>query len=160
MKEIPLTQGMVVVVDDEDFEELSKYKWYTSRNGKVANLYYAVRKVAAFPSGYITVLMHRQIMNPKSIQVVDHIDHNGLHNCRINLRVCTHRQNLLNSRNQGKYKGVTWCKRDKIWAARVTLNGKSKRIGSFTDPIAAAKAYDKAAKELHGTFAYLNFPED
>ena len=28
MKEIPLTQGKFTIVDDDDYEELSKYKWY------------------------------------------------------------------------------------------------------------------------------------
>jgi len=28
MREIPLTQGQVAIVDDEDYEWLSQFKWY------------------------------------------------------------------------------------------------------------------------------------
>jgi hypothetical protein len=32
-------------------------------------------------------------------------------------------------------------------------------LGSFKNEIAAAKAYDAAAKEYHGEYARLNFPD-
>ena len=28
MKEIPLTQGKFAIIDDEDYNEINKYKWY------------------------------------------------------------------------------------------------------------------------------------
>jgi len=28
MKEIPLTQGKVAIVDDKDYDELNQYKWW------------------------------------------------------------------------------------------------------------------------------------
>ena len=33
-------------------------------------------------------------------------------------------------------------------------------LGLFDDEVEAAKARDRKAYELHGEFAYLNFPED
>jgi hypothetical protein len=49
--------------------------------------------------------------------------------------------------------------RDK-WAANVTCQGKCYYIGIFEDEVAAARARDRKAYELHGQYAYLNFPED
>jgi hypothetical protein len=57
-----------------------------------------------------------------------------------------------------KYKGVSWYSRGKKWVAVVQFNKKRHHLGYFTDEIAAAKAYDKKAKVLHGEFACLNFP--
>ena len=93
--------------------------------------------------------------------LVDHIDHNGLNNCRSNLRLSTMAQNVRNTISRGgssKYKGVHWCKRSKKWTGQICFNGKGHHLGGFRDEIEAAKAYDKRAKELHGEFACLNFP--
>jgi len=92
---------------------------------------------------------------------VDHIDHNGLNNRRSNLRLCTlaqNNRNMVSRTGSSKYKGVCWHGGTKKWNAKIRLNRKCYHIGLFTDEIAAAKAYDKKAKELHGQFACLNFP--
>ena len=57
-----------------------------------------------------------------------------------------------------KYKGVTWHKMGKKWVAAIQLNRKQYHLGHFSNEIDAARAYDEKAKELHGEFAYLNFP--
>ncbi len=46
------------------------------------------------------------------------------------------------------------------WQAHITCRGKYYYLGLFDDEVAAAKARDRKAWELHGEFAYLNFPED
>jgi hypothetical protein len=110
-----------------------------------------------------SILMHREIMRPRPGMVVDHIDHNGVHNRQSNLRVCTSAENQRNRPGVGgssQYKGVSYDKEHKKWEAGITLRGKRIHIGLFESEIEAARAYDRKALELFGEFAYLNFPEE
>jgi hypothetical protein len=58
--------------------------------------------------------------------------------------------------NTSGYKGVSWNSHAKAWAARITVRGRRVFLGSFDDPVEAAKAYNEAALEYHGEFAVLN----
>ncbi len=152
MKTIPLTQGKVAIVDDEDYEELSKYNWSALRGG--SGVYYARRK-----KDKKMLIMHRIILNAKYGEMVDHINHNGLDNRKENLRICTNSQNQMNrKRNIGvsKYKGVHWSKHSNKWRARITKNGKNAHLGLFGSEKDAARAYNKKATILFGEFALLN----
>ena len=161
MKQIPLTQGKFAIVDDEDFEMLSKFKWCLRlANGKT----YAYRRAKnheKHPSK--TVKMHRFILNIVDPKIeVDHIDSNGLNNQRYNIRPCTHSQNLKNrgrqKNNTSGFKGVFWSKNAKKWEASVKVNAKKIYLGLFLIKENAARAYDAYAKEHFGEFAKLNFP--
>jgi hypothetical protein len=157
MKTIPLTQGKVALVDDEDYEWLSRWKWYAILNG---HTWYAARKDCSGDRPR-AVSMHRQIMGEPEGKV-DHIDGDGLNNQRGNLRLATDPQNLWNSRKRrgsSKFKGVYWTKRNKRWRAAITHLGVKKHLGYFDSEEAAARAYDRAAKEFFGPFARLNFPD-
>jgi AP2-like factor, euAP2 lineage len=57
------------------------------------------------------------------------------------------------------YKGVYRHAARKKWMAVIISNGRSHWLGQFESEEDAARAYDQAAKELFGEFAYLNFPE-
>jgi hypothetical protein len=50
-------------------------------------------------------------------------------------------------------------KRDK-WEVSIRYRGEYFYLGRFDDEVEAAKARDRKAHELHGPYAYLNFPED
>jgi hypothetical protein len=101
------------------------------------------------------------IMRPRRGYIVDHKDGNGLNNCRDNLRVCTQRQNQANRRSDGGASRFVGVRRygDK-WRATIQYRGKVYHLGVFDDEVEAAKARDRKAWELHGEFAYLNFPKD
>lgn len=99
-------------------------------------------------------------MNPPDNMQIDHKNDNGLDNRKLNLRVCTSGQNAQNRPSQkgasSKFKGVSWSKKKKKWRSVLHQNDKSIHIGYYDNEIEAACAYDKAAKELFGEFAYLN----
>lgn len=158
MKIIQLTNGASVQVDDDDYEELSIFKWHACKQGPRC---YATRQVS-FKGKKSSVRMHRQIMgvsDPK--KDVDHINMDGLCNLRSNLRVCTRSQNMMNRsamRNcKSGLKGVSWCRYTSRWRAAIRFGGKQQHIGRFDCKIAAAKAYDEKAKELFGEYARTNF---
>ena len=159
MKHIKLTQGQFALVDDEDFDKVSKYRWYVCKGE--TNTY---AKAGLHKDGKWTSLqMHRLILGAEKGQYVDHINGNGLDNQSVNLRICTSSQNQQNRRIylgfSSKYKGVCWSKLYKKWQSYIKLDGKLYCLGRFNDEIKAASAYDKRAKELFGEFALLNFKE-
>jgi septum formation inhibitor-activating ATPase MinD len=65
----------------------------------------------------------------------------------------------VTSRNQVGYKGVSPSRPGK-YIAQITAEGKRVHLGTFTDPKEAAKAYNEAAKRIHGEFANLNIIEE
>ena len=94
----------------------------------------------------------------------DHIDHDGLNNQRYNLRDATSVQNSREpdpaaSATPLSYKGVGWDRKKRKWRVRIFRDGRAICLGYFADEGAAARAYDAAALEHFGHYAYLNFPE-
>lgn len=92
---------------------------------------------------------------------IDHKDLDGANNRWNNLRIAGHMGNSCNKekpkRNRSGYKGV-WQVKDRF-LAKITYNKRVVQLGSFTDPIDAAIAYDVAARKYHGVFARFNFGE-
>ncbi len=156
---IPLSHGKFTIIDTDDYERLKKHKWYTSQDG---NHFYAYAYIS-IANKKKKIFMHRYITSAPKGMVVDHIDGNGLNNLKSNLRICTHAQNVQNSRpksnSSSKYKGVFWNKANKYWSATIHKGDMRMYLGGFEKEIDAARAYDKKAAELFGEFAYLNFPE-
>ena len=161
MKEIPLSQGLVALVDDDMYEELSQYKWHAYKH---RHTYYAIRNVQFYPGCRTTVKMHRQVMRAQSGEIIDHRDGNGLKNIRDNLRSVTNSQNCANRRShvgsKSQYKGVSWHKQHCKWYSSIWDGKKQIFLGLFEDEIEAAKAYDRKALEVFGEFAKTNFPKE
>lgn len=154
-KEIKLTQGKVVLVDDDDFEYLNQFKWRFFVKG------YARRNSPFLLGKRTVILMHREIMQTPADKQTDHINLDGLDNRRANLRICTPSENKQNmeaqSNNKSGFKGVDWVERDGKWRASIRVNGKRIYLGHFDDPVVAACAYDAAAVKYFGEFARGNF---
>ncbi len=52
--------------------------------------------------------------------------------------------------NASKFRGVSWHVTDKKWKSQIQFDGKTRRLGSFAVEEDAAKAFDRAAYEVHG----------
>jgi hypothetical protein len=162
MKTIPLTQGKEALVDDEDYDELNKYKWHAHLDPETGQ-WCAVRNLPRINGKRKNIKMHRQIMGDPIGKSIDHKNHDRLDNRKSNLRICSHSQNNSNihryKNNTSGLIGVRWHKRDTKWEARISKDNKQINLGYFDDKFEAARVRDKKAKELHGEFATLNFPE-
>lgn len=111
------------------------------------------------------MLLHRELMGLGEFVegvIIDHINGNRLDNRRSNLRVTDRTGNRRNTsvqnNNKAGYKGVGPKKHGQPWRARITVDGKSLYLGAFDTPEEAARAYDAAALEHFGEYAWLNFP--
>lgn len=146
MRKIPLTRNQIALVDEEDFEFISKYKWHINTSGY------------AYNSGK-KQLMHCLILGNPS-EEIDHINRNKLDNRKCNLRLVTHQQNMFNrskqKNNKSGFKGVIFDKYRGKWMARCGLNGKTYHLGRFEWKKDALEAYNKFVIEHMGEYAYLN----
>lgn len=154
------------IVEDEDYEWLSVFKWSASiRNHTI----YARTSVKDETGKWIDTLMHRMIIGCSRYDgvLIDHANRIGLDNRRINLRIASsskNQRNKITKTKTSRFKGVAMVKpingRKSIkWKASI-YTPENIHLGYFDDEVNAAKAYDKAAQELFGEFARLNFPEE
>jgi len=164
MKQIELTQGQYALVDDADYDWLSKYKWY-ARERCCSENFDAIRNSKVKNGKRHLISMARQILGLKSgdKRQADHINHNTSDNRRENLRICTRQQNQMNRKpaknKSSKFKGVSWLgeiRGIRKWHATIRINGRLKNLGRFSTEKSAAQAYNLAAKRYFGNFAYLN----
>lgn len=84
------------IVDDEDFERVNQFRWSIAKTWNGLN--YAVRA----GSGGKTIYMHRFILGIENskLPIVDHINGNGLNNCKMNIRISNYAENANNRRNK------------------------------------------------------------
>lgn len=162
-RKIPLSKGLLAVVDADDFEWLSRWRWHAVSGRGRPGLWYAARwakKSEGGPRRY--VWMHRVVAGIALGEFTDHIDGDGLNNTRANLRRATMSQNGRGARGwaprkTSMYRGVSWSRTRNKWCAYATIDGKSVNLGRFESEELAAMAYDRAVNENYGEFATLNF---
>jgi hypothetical protein len=158
MKQIKLTQNKVALVDDEDFDLLSKWKWFAHKVKRSPGRFYAVRNIRNIKEER-KIMMHRLVMDAPKDKCVDHIDGDGLNNQKNNLRICTTSQNFMNTEkrrnNTSGFKGVFKRPNRNKWYSVLTVNYKPRYLGSFSSPEIAHEAYEKACVKYQGEFANL-----
>ena len=129
-----------MLVSPEDLHILNSRGWYVTKLGYVQH-----RKD----------LLHRVIMKAPPGVFVDHINGNPSDNRRENLRLCTHAQNMQNSKVRAHsgtgVKGVQ--KHANRYRARIRQDGRQVTLGNFLTMAEAKIAYDAAATRIFGEFA-------
>jgi len=149
----------VTLVDDEDFDALSRSKWHVC--GSSPKRRYAAH---AFVQGFAPSKMHRHLLGALPGRIVDHIDGDGLNNQRSNLRFASTAENARNTAGHeiraSRYKGVSLIVSRGVWTARIMTDGKRLTLGRFRHQEEAALAYDAAARQHHGSFARCNYPDE
>ena len=142
MKKIPLTKGKFALVDDEDFELVSKLHWYITSHNYAAN-----------HSSKRLTYMHRLITNAPQGSVIDHINRNTLDNRKGNLRVADKRINSINrglqANNTSGHKGVSWMKKLGKWETYIWYKQKKIGLGYFVDIDEAKKVRQIAELKYH-----------
>lgn len=140
------------IVDDEDYELMSRFKWNWSAGPKQGS--------PGFVSAVTTpakMILGKHIAE-QGLQI-DHMDGDVLNCQKDNLRPCTRQENQRNSRSKNgsssRYKGVSWNKQSKNWQVYLN-NPKQIYLGKYDDEDEAARAYNVAAREQFGKFAKLN----
>lgn len=135
MKEIPLPNGKVALVSDEDHPRVSKLSW-SDRGGGYARARF---KRSAGGDGYAFVYLHRFVTGAPTGWVVDHIDGNPLNNTRENLQIISQSQNCMRadrgdgvSMHRGKFR------------ARARMHGKPHSLGVYKTHEEAAAAVELA----------------
>jgi hypothetical protein len=114
--------------------------------------------------------LRRLIMGAKHSRInVSHINGDPLDCRRENLKIKSSRQRVWGNRKRDKingkpptsrFKGVSLENYTGKWRAGISAHGKFYSLGRYYDEVAAAEAYDLAAKKLFGEHAWLNFPDD
>lgn len=154
-----LGQGKFALVDDEDYERISKYKWYYKANGGYATTTLHLSGSHANKNiRQLSLSMHRLVLKLHKGDglIVDHRKGGGLDNRKKNLRITDYCGNARNRIGQTSFKGVHFNKETSLWETVC----KEKYLGSFKNRKIAALAYDKAARKWFEEFAVPNFPDE
>lgn len=143
MQRIELTRGKFCLVDDGDFEPLSKKSWHTIISGK--HFYAATYDTRTRKRVY----MHRLITAAPNEMVVDHINGDGLDNRTENLRVCTPNENARNVRRITSKSGLYGVfKQGSGFVGRIQDRGEIHYVGFFTTANEAAFRVNQKLDEL------------
>ncbi len=143
-------QQAIIKIDLEDLPIFSAYRWQIRKAGNSRYVYRnSVNK---------GIYLHREIMRPDDGLDIDHIDGNGLNNCRSNLRAITHQKNAWNRQNSDQ-NGVTFHKRRSLWRATIMHNQKKIELGYFDKKEDAEKARDLVAIKLRGEYCVIQAPD-
>lgn len=142
------------IIDTKDLTKVQEFPnlWHT-RWSESSKTYYVEGKKSLINDEKIRkteyLSLHRVVMDTPHELVVDHINHNGLDNRKINLRNVTRKANTQNKRgarsdSKSGVRGVSWHKQIGKWRVYIHVDGKLKTVGYFEDLEEAKIASDKA----------------
>lgn len=128
MKEITLTRGFIALVDDEDFERINKFNWFSTVNGTyVRASRMQMRKM---------IYMHHQVLGIMPWELdgreIDHDDRNPLNNQRHNLILTDHTGNMRNTLRHMNRKGYCFNYRANLWSVYLDMPGRNRKYLGYT----------------------------
>jgi hypothetical protein len=143
--QVPLTKGMVAIIDKEDYERVASISWHYEHG------------YARADSKHGKIYMHRFINNTPKGLFTDHRNGDRLDNRKTNLRNATRAQNTYNASgvksSTSGLKGVSRHKQTGKWRARIMVDYKEIHLGIFDTKETAYQKYVEAAKLYQGEFA-------
>ena len=151
------SKGEKFYFDKEDYKLVKDYCWRKDGTGYLVSRERGTGK---------NMLLHRLVMNAKDGEVVDHINHDKLNNCKSNLRKCTQGDNVkntsINKSNTSGVTGIHWNKKISKWQAYIRVNRKQIHLGYFTSKTEAIRVRVHSELEIFGEYAptYNYFTED
>ncbi len=158
-KLIRLVNGGNAIVDADDYEELSKHRWFLSSGG------YAYRQgwdgEQRDSANHWTIWMHRVVNKTPDDKFTDHINRSKLDNRKCNLRTVDKSRNSANREKvnrkvlSSKLKGVSFHPSTQLWRARIRDRDYEKTTYHATE-LQAALDYNRMATERFGANACLN----
>lgn len=138
-----------ILIDKEDLEKVSAYKWHIEHSRK--NLNYAQTSLPGH-----TLRLHRLIM--QSDLQIDHINHNGLDNRKCNLRICTNAENNRNKNTnlnpKSGYTGIRYNEKCNSYYVRIMVNKKEISLGHYHSLEEALKARRDGELKYFGEYAF------
>ncbi len=165
---IELSQGLCALIDAEDYERISRHKWYALKD-RSGNFYARRIRKKTDPPGSSKVFMHRELLNVPAGMQTHHKNHKTLDNRKCNIEAVTAAENIhaclkTKKPTTSRYKGVRkhfpdYADGGERWEARISCDGIQYEIGTFRDEVSAAREYDRASREHHGRFSEPNFKE-
>ena len=154
--EIPLSSGLVALVDAADVPAVTGYRWFPQRSPGTV---YAQANTPTVNGKRTVIRMHRLILGAGRGEFVDHRNGNGLDNRRANLRLATRGENNRNvgvrRDNQTGYKGVYGTPYGRF-RSEIHADGRRADLGTYLTAEDAAHAYNLVAHLAHGAYAYRN----
>ena len=143
-----------VTIDAEDVERCAQFRWF-------CNNAYIVHYTGGGRKGRNEMKLHDFLLHFKGSRKrqADHINRDPLDNRKVNLRLCTRQQNLMNRITvvgETGFRGVYTTPNRNRWRAKIKHNGVLHQIGVYASPEEAAMAWNAKALELRGEFAVLN----
>lgn len=136
MKEITI-KDMIALVDDSDYENISKYNWCLDKDGYAVSGLWVNGKTK-------NIKMHQLIAGKIEGLVIDHINHNKLDNRKENLRHITRQANAMHMK---KERGIYWNEQRQYYVVQIRLNGKTKHIGCTKNKEDAIKLRQEAEEK-------------
>ena len=154
MKQIPLNHGKLAIVDDDDFDHLSRFKWqYSPESG-------AVRTINVKGHHFNFSMAYFVLPNEKGCFFMhinkDRFDFRKENLKSVRVSVILQRNKKWKGEYSSRFKGVSWSERHKAWAVRLYKDNERKFLGYFKNETAAAEAYNKEAQKHYGDLAYQN----